>query len=77
MSKFNLTFQKVFEYFQRIAGHYPVTMGLIILVSLTTSVFIDQSGELGQFMETKGSPFCSCGDSGPSSRRRFSERKEA
>lgn len=57
MSKFNLTFQKVFEYFQRIAGHYPVTMGLIILVSLTTSVFIDQSGELGQFMETKGIPF--------------------
>ena len=57
MSKFNLTFQKVYEYFQRIAGRYPVTLGLIILVSLTTSVFIDQSGELGQFMETKGIPF--------------------
>lgn len=57
MSKFNLTFQKVYEYFQRIAEHYPVTLGLIILVSLTTSVFIDQSGELGQFMETKGIPF--------------------
>ena len=32
-------------------------MALVLLVAVTASVFIDQSGSLGKFMENKGLPF--------------------
>ena len=57
MGKLNINYKKITEYFQRIAGRFPVTLVLIILTSVTASVFIDQDGDLGAFMESKGIPF--------------------
>ena len=57
MNKVKTMLKGISENFKRVTSRYPVTMVLIVLVSLTASIFIDQSGTLGKFMENKGLPF--------------------
>ena len=45
------------QIFKRVTGRYPFTTALIALTSLALSVFIDQSGNFGSFMEDNGIPF--------------------
>ena len=57
MNKVKTMLKGISENFKRVTSRYPVTMFLIVLVSLTAAIFIDQSGTLGQFMENKSLPF--------------------
>ena len=51
------TLQNIFEQYRAAAAVYPLTMVLILLFALTTAIFIDQSNELCQWVETNGIPF--------------------
>ena len=57
MNKVKTMLKGISEYFKRVVSRFPVTMALVLLVAVTASVFIDQSGSLGKFMENKGLPF--------------------
>lgn len=57
MNKVKTMLKGISENFKRVMSRYPVTMFLIVLVSLTAAVFIDQSGAIGVFVENKGLPF--------------------
>ncbi len=57
MNKVKTMLKGISENIKQVTSRYPVTMVLIVLVSLTAAVFIDQSGSLGKFMENKGLPF--------------------
>ena len=57
MNKVKTMLKSISENFKRVTSRYPVTMFLVVLVSLTAAVFIDQSSSLGKFMENKGLPF--------------------
>ena len=57
MNKVKSMLKGISDHFKRITTRYPITMALIVLVAVTASVFIDQSGPLGEFAENKGLPF--------------------
>lgn len=46
--------KSISEYFTRVSSRFPLTLVLIILTSLSAALFIDQSGEFADFMESKG-----------------------
>jgi len=57
MEKIKKLFGNVSEFFKSVSVRFPVTMVLIVLFSVTASIFIDQDGSLGEFMENKTIPF--------------------
>ena len=57
MQKIKNLFQTISGKLRRITAVYPFTAVLIVLTSLTLSVFVDQSGTFGKFMEDYGIPF--------------------
>ncbi len=57
MNKVKTMLKGISDNFKRVMTRYPVTMTLVFLVAATASVFIDQSGALGKFVENKGLPF--------------------
>ena len=57
MSVIKKFFTTLTEHFRRTMAAYPVTMALVVLVSLSVSVFIDQRGPFAEFMEDRGIQF--------------------
>ena len=57
MDKIRKTLCSLFERIGRIRDVYPLTLILVILLSLSCALFIDQDGTVGRFMENYGIPF--------------------
>ena len=49
--------KSISDYFRQIGGRYPLTLLLILLVSLSAALFIDQSNAFANFMENQGLSF--------------------
>ena len=49
--------KSISDYFRQIGGRYPLTALLILLVSLSAALFIDQSNAFANFMENQGLSF--------------------
>ena len=57
MNKIKTLLKSFSEHFTRVMTRYPATMLLILLDSIATAAFIDQSAPFCRFIENKGIPF--------------------
>ena len=57
MNKIKTLLKNYSEHFRRVINFYPMTAALILLTSVTTAIFIDQSSVFCRLIENKGIPF--------------------
>lgn len=57
MDKVKAFLKGISDNIKRITFRYPVTMALVVLTSLTISIFIDQSSDFGKYIEDNVIPF--------------------